>query len=93
MWIHFHFIYCRLDVHFVGNPTPDIHWYREGIEIQPSRDFQITLLPGKSFLYIPEIFPEDAGLYMVRANNPYGMAECKARLVVQGEENFSFIFK
>lgn len=74
-----------MDVQYTGFPTPEIHWYREGIEIQPSRDFQITVLQSKSFLYIPEVFPEDGGTFTVRAVNPYGVADCKAFLVVKGE--------
>lgn len=73
-----------MEVGFTGFPTPEIHWFREGIEIQPSRDFQITHLYQKSELVIPEVFLEDAGVFMVRATSPYGLAECRALLVVEG---------
>lgn len=75
----------RLEVHFTGFPTAEIQWFREGVEIQPSRDFQITNLFQKSFLLIPEVFPEDAGMITVRAINPFGMAECRGMLTVAGE--------
>ena len=74
----------RLEAQFVGYPSPDVVWMREGGIINPSRDFQITVLPGKTFLYIPEVFPEDAGSFSVRITNMFGMAECHGFLVVQG---------
>lgn len=57
------------------------------MEIQPSRDFQITSLNNKSFLLIPEVFLEDAGTYTIRATNTFGMMECKAVLKVKGPCN------
>jgi len=75
----------RMEVHYTGFPTPEVHWYREGVEIQPSRDFQITHLYQKSYLVVPEVFLEDAGTFTVRAVSPVGMAECRALLVVDGQ--------
>jgi len=75
----------RMEVHYTGFPTPEVHWYREGVEIQPSRDFQITHLYQKSYLVVPEVFLEDAGTFTVRAISPVGMAECRALLVVDGQ--------
>ena len=75
---------CRLEVTFSGFPYPDVTWYREGLEIQPSADFRITTLNNKSFLLIPEVFVEDAGVFTVRAANKFGMVECKATLDVAG---------
>ena len=76
--------YCRMEVNYTGFPTPEIRWYREGVEIQPSRDFQISHLYQKSFLVVPEVFLEDAGTFTVRAISAIGMAECRALLVVEG---------
>lgn len=69
---------------FQGFPTPEVQWFREGQEIQPSRDFQITTLNQKSFLLIPEVFFEDAGTYTIKATNQFGMMECKAKMTVKG---------
>ena len=74
-----------MEVNYTGFPTPEVHWYREGVEIQPSRDFQITHLYQKSYLVVPEVFLEDAGTFTVRAISPAGMAECRALLVVDGQ--------
>ena len=81
-------VVARMEVHYTGFPTPEVHWYREGVEIQPSRDFQITHLYQKSYLVVPEVFLEDAGTFTVRAISPVGMAECRALLVVDGQSTF-----
>ena len=73
----------KMEVNFKGFPTPEVQWFREGVEIQPSRDFQITTLNNKSFLLIPEVFLEDAGTYTVKATNQFGMMECKAMMSVK----------
>ena len=74
----------RFSVEFTGYPPPVIQWFREGFEIQTSRDFQIMTTPTRSTLYIPEVFPEDTGMFTVKIHNQYGMAQCKAMLQVQG---------
>ncbi len=74
----------RFSVQYSGAPTPTITWYREGFEIQTSRDFQIMTTATRSTLYIPEVFPEDTGMFTVKVQNQYGMAQCKAMLEVQG---------
>jgi len=80
-----------MEVNYTGFPTPEVHWYREGVEIQPSRDFQITHLYQKSSLIVPEVFLEDAGTFTVRAISPAGMAECRALLVVDGQLSTSLL--
>ena len=75
----------RFSVEFTGYPPPVIQWFREGFEIQTSRDFQIMTTPTRSTLYIPEVFPEDTGMFTVKIHNQYGMAQCKAMLQVQGK--------
>ena len=76
--------HSRFSVEFTGYPPPVIQWFREGFEIQTSRDFQIMTTPTRSTLYIPEVFPEDTGMFTVKIHNQYGMAQCKAMLQVQG---------
>lgn len=67
----------RLEVHFKGYPPPVITWYRDNFEIQPSHDFQIVTTETTSKLSIPEVFPEDTGMFTVKAYNMYGMVQCK----------------
>lgn len=83
---------CRFSVEFTGQPPPVIQWFREGFEIQTSRDFQIMTTPTRSTLYIPEVFPEDTGVFTVKIHNQHGMAQCKAMLQVQGQSLISIAF-
>ena len=83
----------RFSVEFTGYPPPVIQWFREGFEIQTSRDFQIMTTPTRSTLYIPEVFPEDTGMFTVKIHNQYGMAQCKAMLQVQGMTTSLYHYK
>ena len=49
--------------------------------------FQIKIEPNKSTLHLPEVLPDDQGMYMVKAYNQYGMMQCKAMLAVQPDVN------
>jgi len=40
-------------------------------------------------LIIPEVFPEDSGLFMCRARNSFGIAECTAELYVEGLSDYT----
>ena len=67
-------------------PPPLITWYFMG---RPIADGEIYTLTedeedGRYSLLIPEAFPEDAGVYTVRATNALGMAEASAILTVEG---------
>eukprot|EP00106_Octopus_bimaculoides_P016754 XP_014784196.1 PREDICTED: titin-like isoform X3 [Octopus bimaculoides] len=75
-----------LKVHFTSNPPPIITWYRDSIEIHNSWDFQIRVTETCSTLHISEVFPEDSGMYTVKAYNKYGMTQCKAKMTVMEEE-------
>lgn len=48
---------------------------------------QINTTESTSSLHIPEVFPEDTGMFMVKAYNMYGTVQCKAKLTVVEEED------
>lgn len=70
----------------IGNPAPSVTWFKDGEELSPSADFQMTYEPatGICTLEIPEVFPEDAGEYGCRAVNPFGDSVTTANLLVEG---------
>ncbi|XP_009989473.1 PREDICTED: titin-like [Tauraco erythrolophus] len=76
----------RLDVRVTGIPTPVVKFYREGVEIQSSPDFQILQEGDLYSLIIAEAYPEDSGTYSVNATNNVGRATSTAELLIQGEE-------
>lgn len=77
-----------------GNPKPDVTWYHNGKVIIDNPDFHSVYNrpTGDCTLYIIEVFPQDTGTYECVAVNPYGRAETKAQLVVEGNLCLPFIF-
>jgi len=72
-------------VFFRGNPAPSVTWFFNSQPIKPSRDFQINVdvRRGESSLVIVEVFPEDEGEYMCRAENTVGAAVTHCHLFVR----------
>lgn len=58
-------------------------------ELKPSRDFKITTEGGRSSLLIAEVFPDDAGVYGVKAVNRAGQASTTATLKVISKQLIS----
>lgn len=74
-----------LRVRFHGNPMPKLHWFFNQKVIEDEEDFLIytDLLRGESVLRIKEVFPEDDGEFVCKAENDYGSAVTHCRLTVQ----------
>ena len=67
-----------------GKPEPTVKWFKEGKEISDSADFQISYRNNRVSLTIPEIFEEDAGRYLCKAENQAGTQQSSAELIVKG---------
>ena len=76
---------ATLRVRFHGNPTPKLRWFFNQNVIEDEEDFVIRsdLVRGESLLWIKEVFPEDDGEFVCRAENDYGTAVTHCRLTVQ----------
>ena len=72
-------------VYFRGYPAPTVTWFFNSQPIKPSRDFQINVdvKRGESSLVIVEVFPEDEGEYMCKAENTMGAAVTHCHLFVR----------
>ncbi|XP_035660910.1 myosin light chain kinase, smooth muscle-like [Branchiostoma floridae] len=66
-----------------GTPAPKVSWLYEGKPIKASEDFQVTSRGEDQSLHIPEIFPEDAGMYGCVAQNSAGTVTTSAKLKVK----------
>ncbi|XP_072764140.1 uncharacterized protein [Anoplolepis gracilipes] len=69
---------CRL----IGQPTPEIVWYKDGISILNNPDYVTTYTDGICTLKIEETFAEDSAKYTCRAFNIAGSVETSATLTV-----------
>ena len=71
-----------------GEPVPEITWYYDGQPIKTDDIYKVVPgeVEGESTLQIPEIFPEDAGAYTVKATNEAGEVESTAVITVTGNE-------
>ncbi|KAK7500459.1 hypothetical protein BaRGS_00008366, partial [Batillaria attramentaria] len=66
-----------------GTEPLDISWVKDGKPITPSDIHKITYDKGTCRLYIPEVFPEDAGNYTMTVKNQWGNASSMASLQVK----------
>lgn len=75
----------QLVCHVVGNPTPKIQWLHNKEPLSETRGIIIEQNnDGVCKLNIPEVFPEDGGIYTCRAINKFGKAITKTNIVVEG---------
>ena len=69
-----------------GEPQPQVMWYHDQQPIKSDSVYQIRPgEDGKFTLYLPEVFPEDSGVYTARAFNDVAEVETSATLTVTGE--------
>ena len=78
----------------VGEPVPEIKWYRDQVEMQPSEKFIMTYNPetGESRLTITKVVKEDMAIFSCKAINPAGSATSTANLVVHGQCHLSTVY-
>lgn len=68
----------------VGNPRPQIAWFRETSIIKSSKDFQMYYDDDNTAtLIIREVFPEDAGRFTSVAKNSAGFTSTTTELIVE----------
>ena len=73
-----------------GEPTPEITWFHADEPIKSDDVYRVTPgEEGESTLEIPEVFPEDSGVYTVKATNEAGSIESTAILTVTGMNSLS----
>lgn len=76
---------ARLECQIHGTPKPTVTWYRDDQMIVNSEEFKIFYDEDNlCSLFIPDVYPEDAGRYTVVAKNELGTAETTAELFVAG---------
>lgn len=76
-----------MEVKVKGKPKPQAKWFKHGVEIIPSQEFQIEELEdGTSVLTIAETYPDDTGEIVFEAHNPLGVSTTTTYLSVEGKQ-------
>lgn len=70
----------------VGTPKPYLNWIYNGRQLVDDGKYVIFEEEGVNHLQIYDITPEDAGEYLVQAENEHGKVSCTADLQVEGEK-------
>merc|ERR1719340_39649 len=73
---------AKLEVHFIGNPRPEVIWTRDGEELVNSRHVQVREKEGRSTLVLINCTAAMAGEYRMVVVSPLGSDLTFSRLVV-----------
>uniref|UniRef100_A0A0N5C6U2 non-specific serine/threonine protein kinase n=1 Tax=Strongyloides papillosus TaxID=174720 RepID=A0A0N5C6U2_STREA len=73
---------CKLICSVTGNPIPKIEWFKDGVPVNQDR-VQLNYKSGVCSLEIFNAKKEDAGEYVCRATNEYGVDETDCLVSVQ----------
>lgn len=75
----------RLPCRVIGHPIPKIQWTHNKKPINEVKGFELLQdSDGLCVLTIPEVFPEDDGVYACSATNKLGKARTKTNVIVEG---------
>lgn len=78
----------KLTCRVIGYPIPQIQWLRNKHVLAEDKGIHIIQdTHGVCELHIPEIFVEDAGIYVCKANNKCGKATTKTNVIIEGIQN------
>ncbi|KAB0380711.1 hypothetical protein FD755_008495, partial [Muntiacus reevesi] len=73
-----------LEVEVTGFPEPTLTWYKKGQKLSADGHLQVLHKETRHLVFIPKVCEADAGLYVVRAQNPSGILSSSVNLHVTG---------
>ncbi|KAI4489747.1 hypothetical protein M0804_003929 [Polistes exclamans] len=77
----------KLRAQIVAFPNPHIQWFKDGIPLRPTKEFNFINDPnGLIGLIIDKVRPEDAGTYSVVVSNKLGDTTGEAKVEVEEKE-------
>ncbi|XP_050510138.1 papilin isoform X5 [Diabrotica virgifera virgifera] len=74
----------ELPCEFSGYPTPQVQWYKDGVEIYQSDKIRITETERLSVLSIEQATKGDSGTYQCEATNAYSRASSDLVISIEG---------
>ena len=76
---------ARVECKAVGDPKPEVKWYKEKLQIVSNDKFTIyTDEGGVCTLIVEDVTYDDEGTYKAIASNSFGKASCVTMLIVKG---------
>ncbi|XP_071401845.1 myosin light chain kinase, smooth muscle-like [Centroberyx affinis] len=66
-----------------GYPEPEVHWLQNKERVESSSRVTMEQHDGLCSLVLSDLRPSDSGVYMCRASNKLGEAQCSAKLTVE----------
>ncbi|KAK8746892.1 hypothetical protein OTU49_016887 [Cherax quadricarinatus] len=76
----------RLECVVQADPPVQVTWSKGGSILQNGPDYQIVYRNGVCRLIIPQVFPEDEGVFTCTAVNLLGMDSTSATVCITGEK-------
>ncbi|XP_013148822.1 PREDICTED: twitchin isoform X2 [Papilio polytes] len=70
-----------------GDPDPRVEWYKDGKPLHSSDVVNLKYKNSVASLAIAEVFPEDEGVYSLKAINSQGEVETKCNVTVKPAES------
>ena len=72
----------KIVVPFVGSPLPEVTFAKDGFEIRPDDNIQVTVRDGIATLIVPKVKGDDSGHYTCTLKNPLGEETVPMKVVV-----------
>jgi hypothetical protein len=83
----------KISVPFVGSPAPQVIFGKNGEEIKPDGNTQITVKDGIAELVIPKVKGGDTGMYSCTLKNQLGQETVQMKVIVVDKPGLiSFVF-
>lgn len=73
---------ARLECRVIGDPRPDIRWYRENEPLLEGGRYKFEDDDDRQVLVIDDVCGSDEGMYKCVARNSAGKAHCSADLYI-----------
>ena len=72
-----------LRCNFCGHPTPEVHWYKDGTELNDGGKCRIESTPSTTVLDIADVDTVDSGEYSCVVLNAGGKDTCSCHVTVE----------
>ena len=79
---------------FIGTPSPQVTWYKDGQELS-NKGFQVTVALNnrcEAILKLSSVMPSVAGNYVCKGSTIAGNIEGNIRLTVEGNSNSAYFY-